>query len=205
MKLPTGKRLIDRLEVMLMKKIKIARSGYIIISIIFYVAAIVYLLFPNLSPMALCCFGGTILIVYGVIKLVGFFSEDLYCLAFRYDLAFGLLIMVIGVLLLIKNVSVEQYLTPGLGWIALLDNLFHIQMAKEARDFGLETWKLILGLSIAAGVLSVLLIIHGFPGPLATRILTCIVLLAAGAINHCIVMLTVRLPHPPASQETKAE
>lgn len=187
-----------------MKKIQFARSGYLIISSIFCVAAVVYLVFPNLSPMALCCFSGTILIAYGMIKLVGFFSEDLYCLAFRYDLAFGLLIVVVGALLLVKNVSVAQYLIPGLGWIALLDNLFHIQMAKEARDFGLEGWKLILGLSIAAGVLSVLLIIQGFPGPQVTHVLACIVLLAAGVINRCIVKLTVHLPHPSAAEETEA-
>jgi len=188
-----------------MKKLQFARSGYILISCIFYVTAVVNLIFPHLSPMALSCFGGVILILYGVIKLVGFFSEDLYCLAFRYDLAWGLLIMVIGVLLLVKNVSVAQYLAPGLGWMALLDNLFHIQMAKEARDFGMEEWKLILGLSIAAGVLSVLLIIQGFPGPQATHILACVVLLAAGAINHCIVKMTVYLPASPASKKTDEE
>ena len=177
-----------------MKKLQFARSGYIGISCIFYAAAVIYLFFPGLPPMALSCFSGVILILYGIIKFVGFFSEDLYCLAFRYDMAFGLLLMVAGVLLLVKNVSVAQYLTPGLGWMALLDNLFHIQMSKEARDFGIEEWKLVLGLSIATGILSVLLIIRGFPSPQATRILTCIVLLACGAINHCIVMLMVRFP-----------
>ena len=188
-----------------MKKLRFARSGYIMISFVFYVAAVIYLFFPDLPPMALSCFSGTILIIYGIIKLVGFFSEDLYCLAFRYDLAFGLLIMVVGVLLLVMNASVARHLTPGLGWMALLDNLFHIQMAKEARDFGMEDWMLILGLSIAAGILSVLLIVHGFPGPRATHILACIVLLVTGAINHCIVKLMVYLPDPPAPKGTDEE
>lgn len=185
-----------------MRKLEFARSGYILISFIFYAAAVIYLRFPDLSPMALTCFSGAILIAYGMIKLVGFFSEDLYCLAFRYDLASGLLLMVVGVLLLVKNVSVAQYLTPGLGWMALLDNLFHIQMAKEARDFGMtREWKLILGLSVAAGVLGVLLIVRGFPGPQATRILVCVVLLACGAINHCIVKLMVYLPNRSVGEE----
>lgn len=188
-----------------MKKLKFARGGYIIISCIFYAAAVIYLAFPNLSEMALSCVGGAILIAYGIIKLVGFFSEDLYCLAFRYDLTWGLLIMVVGLLLLVKNVSVARYLTPGLGWMALLDNLFHIQMAKEARDFGIEEWKLVLGLSIATGVLSVLLIIRGFPSPQATRILSCIVLLACGVINHCIVKLMIYFPRRSAMSETDTE
>lgn len=188
-----------------MKKLQFARNGYILISFIFYPAAVIYLLFPDLSPMALSCFSGVILILYGIIKMIGFFSEDLYCLAFRYDMAFGLLIMVVGVLLLVKNVSVAQYLTPGLGWIALLDNLFHIQMAKEARDFGVTEWNLVLGLSSAAGALSVLLILHAFPGPQATHILACIVLLACGAINHYVVKIMVRFPCCSTSKETSSE
>lgn len=188
-----------------MKKLQFARSGYIMISCVFYAAAVIYLVFPELSAMALTCFSGAILILYGIIKLVGFFSEDLYCLAFRYDLAFGLLIMVVGMLLLAKNVSAVQYLTPGLGWMALLDNLFHIQMAKEARDFGIEEWKLVLGLSVAAGVLSVLLILPAFPGLQATHILSCIVLLACGAINHCVVKLMVHFPRRAAASITDTE
>lgn len=188
-----------------MKKLRFARSGYIVICCVFYAAAVIYLIFPNLSAMALSCFSGAILIAYGMIKLVGFFSEDLYCLAFRYDLAFGLLIMVVGVLLLVKNAAAAQYLTPGLGWMALLDNLFHIQMAKEARDFGMREWKLVLGLSAVTGILSVLLILPAFPSPQATRILTCIVLLACGAINHCIVKLMIRVPRRSGSNETDTE
>lgn len=188
-----------------MRKLQFARSGYILISFIFYAAAVIYLLFPGLPPMALSCFSGVILILYGIIKITGFFSEDLYCLAFRYDMAFGLLIMVVGVLLLIKNVSATQYLTPGLGWMALLDNLFHIQMAKEARDFGAVEWKLVLGLSIAAGVLSVLLILGTSLGPQATHILACIVLLACGAINHYVVRIMVHFPHRSAPKKANTE
>ena len=185
-----------------MKKLQFARNGYIGISCIFYAATVIYLLFPGLPPMALSCFSAVILILYGVIKIVGFFSEDLYCLAFRYDMAFGLLLMVAGVLLLVKNVSVAQYLTPGLGWMALLDNLFHIQMSKEARDFGIKEWKLVLGLSVATGILSVLLILPAFPSPQATRILTSVVLLACGAINHSIVILMVHFPRRFAAKES---
>lgn len=188
-----------------MKKLQFARTGYIVISFVFYAAAVVYLIFPDPPAVALSCFCGLFLITYGAIKIVGFFSEDLYCLAFRYDLAFGLLIIVIGVLVLVKNASIVQYLVPGLGWIFLLDSMFHIQMSKEARDFGLKEWMVILGLSIATGVLSVLLIIPAFPEPQATHILSCIILLAAGAVNHCIVKLTVRFPRPPASGESEAE
>lgn len=34
--------------------------------------------------------------------IIGYFSEDLYCLAFRYDLAYGLLLLVMGAIVLVK-------------------------------------------------------------------------------------------------------
>ena len=36
------------------------------------------------------------LIVYGLIKILGYFSRDIYCLAFQFDLAFGVLLAAVG-------------------------------------------------------------------------------------------------------------
>ena len=79
-----------------MRKLHIARIGYNAVSVIFCLAAVLYLLFPQLPPLALCIFSGLLLLIYGIIKIVGYFSEDLFCLAFRYDLAFGLLLLPAG-------------------------------------------------------------------------------------------------------------
>ena len=140
---------------------------------------------------------------YGVIKIVGFFSEDLYCLAFRYDFAFGLLILVVGVLMLIKNNDVTGYLTPGLGWFTLLDSLFKIQMVKEASDFGLNGWNVILTIAIATGVISVLLIVGCFSSLLATKALVAGALLAEGCINFCVIQWAVSLPKPREAADKK--
>ncbi len=188
-----------------MKKLKLARDGYLAIALLFCIAAVVCLFFPPLPPLVLCNISGIILIAYGVIKIVGFFSEDLYCLAFRYDFAFGLLILVVGVLMLIKNNDVTGYLTPGLGWFTLLDSLFKIQMVKEASDFGLNGWNVILTIAIATGVISVLLIVGCFSSPLATKALVAGALLAEGCINFCVIQWAVRLPKPREAADKKEE
>ena len=121
-----------------MKKRKIARFGYLLISALFCCTAFAIWLWPDYSPQAACCVSGTILLGYGVIRILGFFSDDSYCPAFHYDLACGLLFMVVGTVIWIKGVRSYPYLIPGLGWIALLDSLCKIQMSKEARDFGLH-------------------------------------------------------------------
>ena len=98
-----------------MKKRKIARFGYLLISVLFCCAAFAVWLWPEYSPQAAYRVSGTILLGYGVIRILGFFSDDPYCLAFHYDLACGLLFMMVGAVIWIKGIHSYPYLTPGLG------------------------------------------------------------------------------------------
>lgn len=175
-----------------MKKRKIARFGYLLISALFCCTAFAVWLWPDYSPQAACYISGTILLGYGVIRILGFFSDDPYCLAFHYDLACGLLFMVVGAVIWIKGVRSYPYLTPGLGWIALQDSFCKIQMAKEARDFGLHQWRMILLVAILTGISSFLLILDGVPGPQATKILTGCTLLLEGFLNWFTVSYAVK-------------
>ena len=120
-----------------MKKLQIARIGYNVISAIFFFAALLCLLFPRTSPFAVCLFGGVLLVAYGIIKIVGYFSEDLFCLAFRYDFAFGLLLLAAGGLLLVRYQTAAEYLVTGFGWLLLLDGsgrLFQNTDVSEGKD-----------------------------------------------------------------------
>lgn len=53
----------------MLKKIQVAQIGYTIISILFYLAAVLYLLFPGLPSLAVCLFVGMTLIATGSSKL----------------------------------------------------------------------------------------------------------------------------------------
>lgn len=83
-----------------MKQIKFARTGYILISILFYLSGIICIFVPNINGKAAAIAGGLILIIYGVIKITGYLSKDLYCLAFQYDFACGLFLIVLGIVVL---------------------------------------------------------------------------------------------------------
>lgn len=84
-----------------MKKLKIAQIGYIVISCAFYFAAVVCLLYRYLPPDGICVFCGVTLLAYAAVKIIGYYSEDLFCLAFRYDLAFDILALVLGAIVLL--------------------------------------------------------------------------------------------------------
>lgn len=184
-----------------MKKLKMARTGYLIMSLVFYISGAIYMVLPEVSPLGICIVSGIASIVYGVIKIIGYFSKDLYCLAFQYDLACGLFLIVLGIILLARSQRLIPYLSVGLGALVLLDSLLSIQMAKDAKQFGLETWNVILTASILTGVLSVFMIAD----PLSTRMGRHIVaggtLLAEGFKNQCVVRYTVSTMETRFSEE----
>lgn len=174
-----------------MKKLRIARYGYIAISMVFYLAALLYWIFPRLPPLAICLFSGIGLIAYGIIKLIGYYSEDLYCLAFRYDLAFGLLLLAIGSIVLIWHSDDVSYLPAGIGGLALLDSVLKAQMSEEAKRFGLEQWNIISLTAGITGILGMVLIFKSVAKPDSIRLLISLVLVSVGAMNQCVIRFAI--------------
>ena len=183
-----------------MKQQKLAKTGYLAISVVFYIAGIIYILVPDIPPPAICVISGVVLIAYGVIKIIGYFSKDLYCLAFQYDLACGLFLIVFGVIALVCSQRIIPHLSMGLGALILLDSLLSVQMSKDAKRFGLESWYVILSAAAVAGILGGVVIISPFHTALGQHIAAGCALLAQGFKSHCVVHYTVKtmkyLPEP---------
>lgn len=175
-----------------MKQQKLAKAGYLIISVIFYIAGAAYIVLPEVSSLTLCIISGIVLIAYGIIKIIGYFSKDLYCLAFQYDFACGMLLIVFGIIILVRSQQVIPHLSMGLGALVLLDSLLSIQMSRDAKQFGLETWYVILTAAIIAGVLGGVVIVSPFQTLQGRHIAAGCALLAQGFKSHCIVHLTVK-------------
>lgn len=174
-----------------MKGLKLAKTGYLAMSVAFYIAGIVCMILPEIPPFRACVVSGIVLICYGIIKIIGYFSKELYCLAFQYDLACGLLLIVLGVIILTCSQQIMPHLFVGLGVLVLLDSLLSIQMSKDSKQFGLETWYVILITSVVAGVFGVLLIVIPPTMRLARHIMSGAALLSMGFKNQCVMHYAV--------------
>ncbi|MFR7396594.1 MAG: hypothetical protein ACLUTA_16345 [Blautia wexlerae] len=64
------------------------------------------------------------LIAYGCIKIVGYFSKDYYCLAFQFDLAFGILLIAVGAIIIARREQVVNLDLCNLWILTLADALF---------------------------------------------------------------------------------
>lgn len=174
-------------------RIKAAKTGYIIISILLCVLGIVLIAVPDFSVTLLCVLGGGIMMLFGLVKIIGYCSKDLYRLAFQFDLAFGILFVVLGFILIIRTDAMVNLICIVMGICVLADALLKIQISIDSRAFGIKKWWLILAMAILTGVAGFLLIFRPSESIQIIMILFGIVLVTEGVLNLITILITVKI------------
>ena len=172
---------------------RIAKTGYIIISAVFCIAGILFIARPELSVKIIGRGLGIAMILFGCIRLVGYFSRDLFRLAFQYDLEFGILLIALGVIVFIRSPNVMNFIFIALGIAILADGLFKVQIAMASQRFGLAAWWLILLLAVLTGFVGLLLVFRPVESAHVLTMLLGVSLLAEGILNLCVVVSTVKI------------
>lgn len=172
---------------------KIAKYGYIFISIVFCIAGLILILFPTLSASVIGIFFGITMLVFGVIKLIGYFSKDLFRLAFQYDLQFGILLCILGVITLVKHQDVVRFICIAYGISMIADCLFKVKTAFEAKHFGIHQWWLTLVLAIMAGIAGLLITLLPTVTMRVISILLGISLLTEGVLGLSVAISMVKI------------
>ncbi len=96
---------------------------------------------------------GILFALTGGAKIFGFFSNDLYRLAFQYDLASGIFCALLALLLVLNPSQNYEVLHLLLVAYVLFDALLKVQMSLDARRFGMRSWGVILGTALGLVVL----------------------------------------------------
>ena len=174
-------------------RIKAAKTGYIIISILLCVLGIVLIAVPEFSVTLLCVLGGGIMMLFGLVKIIGYCSKDLYRLAFQFDLAFGILFVVLGFILIIRTDAMVNLICIVMGICVLSDALLKIQISIDSRAFGIKKWWLILAMAILTGVAGFLLIFRPSESIQIIMILFGIVLITEGVLNLTTILTAVKI------------
>ncbi len=177
------------------RTIQAAKAGYIALSTLLVALGLTLILKPQMSIALTGAIVGATMIAFGIIKLIGYFSKDLYRLAFQFDLAFGILLIALGALLLMKPVRAMNMLCVILGIEIVADGLFKLQTAVDARRFGLETWWLIFTLAVITGAAGIALAVHPSESALTLTCLTGMALSAEGLMNLCVALCAVKIVH----------
>ena len=172
---------------------RVAKTGYIAVSILLAVLGIVLIAWPTFSVNALGVICGILLILFGGVKLVGYFSKDLYSLAFQYDMPFGILLIILGIIMLIHPGNLASFICVVFGLSVLISSLFNIQTALDAKKFGINQWWLIFALSVIAAVWGLILVFRPSEAADVMAVLLGITLLFESAVNICTVVTSVKI------------
>lgn len=173
--------------------IRAAKLGYILLSAVFCALGLWMIVQPDSSAALLSRLTGILLVAFGIVKMVGYYSRDLYRLAFQHDLAMGILSILMGLLIALRPGWALNLLCLLLGIEIIADGLFKLQTSLDARRFGLNTWWLMLAFAIVAGGVGVALVVAPEEsGPALVQLLGAS-LMAEGVLNLCVALCAVKI------------
>ena len=175
------------------RPMQVAKTGCIVMSVLFCALGALLLFMPELSASLIGILIAAMLIVFGLVKLTGYFSRDLYRLAFQYDLAIGILLVALGLMLLTKPGRAMDFMCLILGIAVASDGFFKVQMSLDAKRFGLSTWWLILILGVIAGIAGLAAAFHPVEGTKVLMMLLGASLLAEGLLTLSVTLCAVKI------------
>ena len=132
-------------------------------------------------------------ILVGGAKILGYFSNDLYRLAFQFDLAIGLFLAIIGVLTLIVGSKDPLGTVRLCGIYIFIDGLLKLQTAIDAKKFGIARWLVILLTAILMVGVGIVGLLASYLEQISQLIVLDVSLMLDGLVNIWITAYTVRI------------
>ncbi len=152
------------------------------------------LFLPDLGAMAAQrILLGVLFALTGGAKIFGYFSNDLYRLAFQFDFAIGIFCELLALLLMFTPTRAFSTLPTLLAVYVVLDALLKLQITFDARRFGMHSWLLILITALvlcAVGAFAIVAVLQELMRPAAAVGLA---LAVDGLENTWITAYTVRV------------
>ena len=176
-----------------LRLIQTAKIGYLMISGVLCVIGIYLLVSSEETVRVLVNWVGFICVLSGGIRILGYFSKDLFRLAFQYDFEFGLFLSITGILMLMFSVRTIQIATILLGLAVLMDGILRIRVSLEAKRFGIRQWWGVLILAVAACAAGTVLIFGNLSAWSLFGTIVGMACLMDGLLNIAVALSAVKI------------
>ena len=175
-----------------MEIVKEMRVVHLVMSMLMLLAGVFLLAWPDLGTVINRYLIGATFLLLGIARILGYFANDLYRLAFQYDLALGALALILGVLFIISPDNVQMALPYIIGVYVLIDALLKVQTAMDAKEFGMRAWLplMITALFLTGAAIAILVLQTKFAD---THVLIPVALMLDGAESFWNTLGTVRI------------
>ena len=171
--------------------VKEARVIHVVASALLLLSGILFWAWSDAGDTLTRWLLGSNFMVLGIARILGYFANDLYRLAFQYDFALGTFCVIFGVLSVIRPDSIQSVIPYAIGIYVLLDGLLKAQTAIDAKAFGMKHWGGLLASSAVLSLFGILALVGLTMWP--QHILVGIALILDGGENVWNTMGTVRV------------
>ena len=174
--------------------VKSAKIINVISAALMSLAGLLLLVIPTLEvSYAQRILFGSLFGLTGAAKLFGYFSNDLYRLAFQFDFAIGVFCELLVVLIFLLPKTTFNFLPALVSVYILLDGLLKLQTSLDARRFGMRRWLIILLTALLLCLGGIFAVYTRFADLLHSVAIVGAVLIADGLENIWITAYTVRV------------
>jgi uncharacterized membrane protein HdeD (DUF308 family) len=175
-----------------MKQLKIVKNMYIVMDVCLIIVGLLILFSPIKAINVLCRIFGAVLVLLGAVKILGYFTKDIFQLAFQFDFALGIISVILGAVLIFRTSYMVEILSVCVGIVILIDGALKLQTAVDARKFGIEKWWLILIIALLVSIVGIILMVTPFAAQTVAAWVIGINLVLDGVLNICVVLSTVK-------------
>lgn len=175
------------------KWMRVAKFGYIIIALILCLLGVFILYNPTISPATLNKLCSILFLIFGFIKLIGYYSNDLFQLAFQYDFEFGIFMIMIGIVLYLRPLEFVSFICIALGISVIFDGLFRVRMALEAKVFGIGSWWIVFLMAIINCIFGGFLMLHIEEGSMLLMYVLGITFIVEGMLSLATAITMVKM------------
>lgn len=175
-----------------MQRLKQIKQLYTVTTICFIIVGFILLCCPMVGLDVICKIVGIFLILHGMLRLMAYFSKELFQLAFEFDLGLGILSLILGLLMIFKSTTFIGVVAPCIGIFMIVDAAMRIQTSIEAKKFGISKWWVILVVAIIVAIIGVLLLFIPFKTAAVITRVVGLCLCFDGIMNLVVVQSTVQ-------------
>ena len=127
-----------------MQLLKRVKWVYVVLSVFLAGLGVCLFVWPDIPAVTVCCAIGGGAVVLGIFKIVLYFLREINAVGEQNDFAIGAMCVIAGAILLIHPNAILDMVPQVLGVYMLIDCVFKLQIALDAKRLGNKGWWLSL-------------------------------------------------------------
>ena len=165
------------------KRLNIMTLGAIGLDVVFIILGIYFATVPEITASVANILIAIVLLVSGIYSLIKFIMNMHENLVFTFELLYGILSIVAGIIIMAKPLALTSLITIFVGIWFIISGAIKATLAIRFKKFKENSWLLNLTIAILTIIIGILLIVNPFKGSLVLSVYVGIMLIIYSSMD----------------------